>query len=325
MREQQFIMENEHRWKELEAHLNGLKSLSGDKLADAYIAITDDLAFARSTYPQSSVVLYLNDLSSRFHTALYRHKEQKGTWRQFWTTDLPLVLHDAFPAFKISFLVFIVSILIGSFSSYQNSEFPRQILGDEYIDITEQNIKKGDPMAIYKSHERVSMFAMIGINNVKVALFAFAAGLLSSFFTVFILISNGIMVGCFQYYFISKGLGWISFTTIFLHGALELSCIVICGGAGIVLGNSWLFPGTLPRMTALVEQAKKGIKIMMGATPVIIVAALLESFVTRHYMEMNDFSRVFLIVVSFMFIIGYFFIYPKMVFSMKNKMNARVQ
>lgn len=324
MREQQFIMENEQRWKQLEAHLNGLNSLSGDKLAEAYIAVTDDLAYARSSYPQSSIVVYLNDLSSRFHTALYRHKEQTGSWKQFWTTDLPLVLYDALPAFKISLMVFVISMLVGGFSTYQNPEFARQILGDEYMDITEQNIKAGDPMAIYKHNEQVSMFAMIGINNVRVALFAFAAGLLTSFFTAFILISNGIMVGCFQYYFISKGLGWISFTTIFLHGALELSCIVICGGAGIVLGNSWLFPGSYSRLTALVEQAKKGMKIMMGATPVILVAALLESFVTRHYLEMNGFVRVFLIVSSFLFIIGYFFIYPKMVFSMKNKMNDRI-
>lgn len=324
MREQQFIMENEKRWKELEAHLNGLNNLSGDKLADAYIAVTDDLAFARSTYPQSTIVAYLNDLSSRFHTALYRHKEQTGSMKQFWVTDLPLVLHDAFPAFRISLFVFLMSILIGAFSTYQNPEFARQIMGDEYMDITEQNIKKGDPMAIYKAQQQVSMFAMIGINNVRVALFAFAAGLFTSFFTAFILISNGIMVGCFQYYFISKGLGWISFSTIFLHGALELSCIVICGGAGIVLGNSWLFPGTYSRMTALVEQSKKGIKIMMGATPVIIMAALLESFVTRHYLELSSFTRLFLIIGSFLFILGYFVIYPKMVFTMKNNLNARL-
>ncbi|MBK7223794.1 MAG: stage II sporulation protein M [Saprospiraceae bacterium] len=194
---------------------------------------------------------------------------------------MPLILYEAFPAFRISFLVFLVSIFIGAFSTYQNPEFARQIMGDEYMDVTEKNIKKGDPMAIYKAEQQVSMFAMIGINNVRVALFAFAAGLLTSFFTAFILISNGIMVGCFQYYFISKGLGWLSFSTIFLHGALELSCIVICGGAGIVLGNSWLFPGTYSRMTALVEQSKKGIKIMMGDTPVIIIAAMLESFLLR--------------------------------------------
>ncbi|MBL0082801.1 MAG: stage II sporulation protein M [Saprospiraceae bacterium] len=114
------------------------------------------------------------------------------------------------------------------------------------------------------------------------------------------------------------------FSTIFLHGALELSCIVICGGAGIVLGNSWLFPGTYSRMTALVEQSKKGIKIMMGATPVIIVAALLESFVTRHYMELSSFTRLFLIIASFLFILGYFVIYPKMVYTMKNNLNARL-
>ena len=63
---------------------------------------------------------------------------------------------------------------------------------------------------------------------------------------------------------------------------------------------------------------------MMGATPVIIVAALLESFVTRHYLELSSFARLFLIIGSFLFILGYFVIYPKMVYTMKNNLNARL-
>lgn len=310
MREQQFIYENESRWKKVESHLAGHNKLDADELAYAYISLTDDLAFARSSYPQSSLVSYLNNLAASFHNAIYRHQVKEQRFSKFWTTDLPLVMYEAFPSMKLSLLIFVISILIGGFSSWQNPGFPRQVLGDEYVDMTEQNIAKGDPLAVYKSESQTGMFLGIGINNVKVALLAFAVGLLSSFFTGFIVLSNGIMVGCFLYYFIAKGLGWIAISTIFLHGALELSCIVLAGGAGIVLGNSWLFPGTYPRLIALVIQARKGLSIMLGITPVIILAALLESFLTRHYQSLLDVSRMVVIVISFAFIIGYYVVYP---------------
>jgi uncharacterized membrane protein SpoIIM required for sporulation len=313
LREQQFISENEPAWKRVEAHLVGNTKMNAGELANAYISITEDLAFARSTYAGSSLIEYLNNLAARFHNSIYRHQEKPQPFSRFWTIDLPLVMHGAFPALRLSLLIFLISIAIGGFSCWQNPAFVRQILSDEYVDVTEENIRKGDPLAIYKSESQTNMFLGIGINNVRVALLAFAVGLLSSFVTAFILISNGIMVGCFLYYFVSKGLGWIAFSTIFLHGALELSCIVISGAAGIIIGNSWLFPGTYPRITALIMQARKGLSIMLGITPVIVVAALLESFLTRHYQSLYDVSRIFVIIISFAFIIGYFVIYPKMV------------
>ena len=57
------------------------------------------------------------------------------------------------------------------------------------------------------------------------------------------LVRNGVMLGVFQYFFYDQGIFAESFLTIWIHGALEISAIVIAGGAGITHGGGFAFPG----------------------------------------------------------------------------------
>ena len=121
------------------------------------------------------------------------------------------------------------------------------------------------------------------------------------------------MVGAFIYLFIERGMFGIAFTTIFIHGTLELAAIVIAGASGIILGNSWMFPATRSRIDSLRNGARDAVKIIIGLVPVFIVAALLESFVTRHYLELGMVGRLLIISCSAAFIIWYFIIYPRLI------------
>ena len=89
------------------------------------------------------------------------------------------------------------------------------------------------------------------------------------------------MMGSFQYYFISKGLGWKFITVVFIHGTLELWSIIIAGAAGLILGNSILFPELINVQHPLCSGGKDGLKIVIGLIPLFFTAAFLESFVTR--------------------------------------------
>jgi hypothetical protein len=82
------------------------------------------------------------------------------------------------------------------------------------------------------------------------------------------------------------------------------------GGAGIVLGNSLLFPGTFSRMQSFQEAGKRGLKIFIGLIPVFIVAAFFESYVTRHYNNIPEIVKVVIIILSFTYLIWYFYLYP---------------
>jgi uncharacterized membrane protein SpoIIM required for sporulation len=282
-----------------------------DELADHYIQLTDDLSYARTFYPQSSVVQYLNTLSSKAYHLIYQNKREKSTRLQtFWTRELPLDLYNARYSFLLSLIIFVVSMVIGAVSALENPDFARLVLGDQYVNMTLDNIEKGDPLAIYGTMNEVSMFFVITGNNIMVSFVVFLFGLLTPLGTAFHLFRNGVMVGVFQAFFFQHSLLTVSSLGIYLHGTLELSAIVLAGGAGIVLGKSMLLPGTLPRKTAFVNGVKKGTKIMLGLVPFFIIAGFIESFVTRYYNQMSLVVNLLIIVVSLVLILGYFIYYP---------------
>jgi uncharacterized membrane protein SpoIIM required for sporulation len=127
--------------------------------------------------------------------------------------------------------------------------------------------------------------------------------------TVLVLFYNGIMLGSFQYFFYTHGLLVTSALTIWIHGTLEISAIVIAGCAGLTMGNSLVFPQTYSRLDSFLIGARKGLKIVIGLVPIFVMAGFLEGFVTRHT-EMPVLLKLFIIFSSLALIIFYFIIYP---------------
>ena len=121
---------------------------------------------------------------------------------------------------------------------------------------------------------------------------------------------NAIMLGSFQYFFFEKGLGWESVRTIWIHGTIEISVIIIAGCAGMVLGNSILFPKTYTRLASFKRGVKNGLKIVTSTIPFFIIAGFLEGFVTRHT-EMPDWLAILILGSSLALIIFYYVIYPR--------------
>ncbi|WP_431200958.1 stage II sporulation protein M [Mucilaginibacter sp. P25] len=185
----------------------------------------------------------------------------------------------------------------------------RFVLSDDYVNMTNENISKGDPFGVFKSQNEFVMFWMIAKNNLTVTAITFVLGITLSAGTVINLFRNGLMVGCFQYLFISKGLGIQSVLVIWIHGTLEISTIILAGAAGLIIGNSLLFPKTFSRMVSLKKGALNGLKIMLGISPIVVTAAVFESFITRHT-EMPVWLSSLILGGSFLFIIWYVVVYP---------------
>jgi uncharacterized membrane protein SpoIIM required for sporulation len=310
MREALFIKKNTPRWQQFESLVAGRSAANPDTLADLFIQLTDDLSYARTNYPESQTTLYLNNLTAKVHQSIYRNKkEEKGRFVTFWKYELPHLFYSVHKQLLYSFIIFLAAALIGAVSAAHDKTFVRLILGDAYVNMTLENIEKGDPMAVYKSSGQMDMFFMITLNNIFVSFKAFAYGIFVSVGTVYILLFNGIMLGAFQFFFYQKGLLLTSVLSIWIHGTLEISAIVIGGCAGLVMGNSLLFPGTYSRIDSLKIGAKKGLKIIIGLVPVFIMAGFLESFVTR-LTHWHWFFKLAIILLSAFFIVYYFVIYP---------------
>ena len=292
MKEVTFIRRNIEKWKETEKVVEQAAGLSPDQLADVYTDLTADLAFAQTHFPTSRITIYLNNLASALHNEIYRNKREK--WSRiitFWTREVPQTMYDARRELLTSFIIFIVSVLIGVISAANDPNFVRLILGNGYVDMTLDNIANGEPMAVYNGSDEVPMFLGITLNNVMVSFNCFAMGLLTSFGTGYMLLRNGIMIGAFQTFFYQHDLLWESSLAIWLHGTLEIWAIIVAGAAGLALGNGWLFPGTYSRLESFRRGAKKGVKIVIGTVPVFVMAGFIEGFVTRHT-ELPDLLRL---------------------------------
>lgn len=311
MNEQRFIQQNKGRWEQFEKFLITQGDSDPDHLSELYIQLMDDLSYARTHYRDSRLVRYLNQLALRAHKHIYGSRRERGRrFADLFTEEIPVAFLRYRKFLLYALLIFSGAIAVGWISNVLEPDFVRVVLGDSYVNQTMENIEKGDPMAVYKSAGAGEMFTFIAINNIRVSFLMYVLGAFAGIPTVLILLTNGIMVGSFLQFFFAHGLGWTAMTTIFLHGAVELSAIVLAGGCGLLLGSSMLFPGTYTRSQAMMQGARMSLKMILGVAPFIIVAALIEGFVTRWYLEMSEYLRLLIIIGTFAVLVWYVIIYP---------------
>ncbi|MFZ1528086.1 MAG: stage II sporulation protein M [Ferruginibacter sp.] len=316
MREAMFIKKNADKWTTYQQQ----PAATPDETADRFITLIDDLSYAKTFYPKSKVTRWINGITASIYQDIYRNKREKfSRIFDFWKYELPLLFRKYHRTLLFTSFVFILFVCIGWFSSKSNPEFIRSILGDEYVEMTEDNISKGDPFGVYKDDNPFNMFIRIAFNNIRVSFITFLGGLTLGIFTFRLLWSNGLMLGCFQYMFFAHDLGIKSVLVIWIHGVIEISSIVIAGTAGFVLANGILFPGTFKRMESFRRGAKDAAKVLIALVPFFIVAAFLESYVTHLMSQTFDkqnnggipvWVSVLILSVSLALIVWYFIIWP---------------
>jgi len=310
MKEAAFVKLNKSRWEEFEKVVNKQQVATPDRLAELFIQVTDDLSFAQTQYPESRTTRYLNALAGKVRFEIYKNKrENKRRFITFWTEEVPDVMYASRKVLIYAFAIFAVTVAIGAVSSWYDDTFVRLILGDSYVNMTLENIKKGNPTGVYEDERPFLMFVMIAWNNIFVSFRVFVFGLFASIGTGLFLAYNGIMVGAFMTFFAMQEQFSQAFPVIMLHGTIELTSIVIAGAAGFRLGNGLLFPGTYARKTSFRMAALDGLKIVMGLVPFFILAAFIESFITR-YAFMPWVLKVSIIGASAFLMIYYFIFYP---------------
>ena len=315
MREVAFIKQNKEKWLSFEKAIFNNQLEEPDTLSSQYIQIINDLSYAQTFYPKSKVVVYLNQLAAKAFQKIYKtKKEDTNRIVRFWKTEVPLLIHEHRKYILFAFIIFFAFVSIGVVSAAYNDEFLRSVVGDAYVDETIENIENGNPVAIYKSGSNWGSFIGITVNNLRVGIIAFVSGVLLGIGTLFILFNNCMMLGAFQYFFYEKEVFWESVRGIWIHGAMEIFAIVIEAAAGIIMGASILFPGTLTRFQSFKKGAKTGVKILISTFPFTFSAGFLEGFITRYANEMPNFLSVGIILITLSIISYYYLIYPSKVY-----------
>ena len=316
MREAMFIKKNAEKWERYQKQ----PAPSPDETAERFITLIDDLSYAKTFYPKSKLTRWINGLAASIYQHIYQNKRQKlSRVFDFWKYELPLLFGKYHRLFLFSAIVFIFFVTIGVYSSKSNPDFIRSILSDQYVEMTEDNIAKGDPFGVYKDENPFNMFVRIAFNNIRVAFLTFLGGLTLGVVTFKLLWSNGLMLGIFQYLFFSHGLGIKSILVVWIHGVIEISAIIIAATAGFILANGILFPGTYTRMESFRRHARNAAKVMIALVPFFIAAAFLESYVTHLMSQTFDnkqntglpvWASVSILALSLLLITWYFIFWP---------------
>ena len=321
MREVAFIKQNKEKWLSFETAIFNNDFKDPDELASQYIHLINDLSYAQTYYPKSKVIGYLNQLAAKAFQKIYKTKrEDTNRLTSFWKTEVPLIVYQYRKFIYIAFIIFTIFTSIGVISAANDGEFVRSILGDDYVNMTLENIENGDPVAVYKSGSNWGSFIGITINNLRVGIISFILGVFGGIGTVYILFKNCIMLGSFQYFFYEKGVFWESVRGIWIHGSMEIFAIIIEAAAGLILGASILFPGTHSRLESFKQGAKTGVKILIRTFPFTFAAGFLEGFITRYSNMMPNYMSVAIILITLGIISYYYLVYPHKVFnSLKNE------
>lgn len=286
-----FRAEREADWQRLEALLDLVekkspKRLTNDDLVELprlYRATLSALSIARETSLDASMIAYLESLSTRAYFILYGCREP--LWRQlggFFAHGWPAAVRGVLPETLLIAALFLASAVAGYFlvlsdPAWFNAIIPAEMAGGRDMNATADYLRS----TLYDHPEKggLEVFAtFLFTHNAQISIMAFALGFAFGIPTLFLIASNGVLLGAMYAAFVPKGLGAGFSGWLLIHGSTELSAIVLAGAAGLHIGRAVAFPGQRTRMAAAGEAGRRAALVMIGVVIMLLVAGLLEGF-----------------------------------------------
>ncbi len=289
-----FVESGTPRWERLielldAAARDGLRSFSAqqlDELTRLYRRATSDLAQARTRGYDPRLVAYLNDLVGRAAGLIYGgRRRRKLDLPAFFFERVPQTFRRTLSYTLIAFALCAVPSVVAYQAAATDPAWADALFSPGLREVVETFLETEEPSGKYFEDAQCLLGAdqlsgYIVTNNIKVALFAFAWGIVFGLGTLYILMTTGLMIGGFigvgAYHDRAADL----IAIVAPHGVLELSAIFICGGAGLMLGWALVSPGDRLRVEALSAAAREAIVLVLACLPIFGVAAAIEGFLS---------------------------------------------
>jgi uncharacterized membrane protein SpoIIM required for sporulation len=134
--------------------------------------------------------------------------------------------------------------------------------------------------------QAAALSVSIFINNIGVTFMSFASGIAFGIAPAFFLIYNGVILGAVTGIAGATGHGVDVIELIAPHGMLELSCIAVSAAVGMRMGWALVEPGDRGRFEALSAEAPRAVLLVLATAPWLILAGLVEGFVTPHHLAL---------------------------------------
>ena len=249
----------------------------------AYRRLCQQLALAESRGYSSQLIGQLRLLALRGHQQLYRHRSPLlGRLLGFISGGFARSVREQWRYMLAASLLFYGSLIGMAALVYLFPELVYSILAPEQVAQMEQ-MYDPDASRLGRFAERGAgddwlMFGYYVMNNIGIAFQTFASGLLLGVGTLFFLLFNGLTIGAVAGHLSGIGYHQPFWSFVIGHGAFELTAITLAGAAGLQLGVALLVPGRMTRADALRQAARRGIRLVGGATLFLLIAAFVEAY-----------------------------------------------
>lgn len=307
MKEEQFIKTNSDTWRELESlsaiiNKKGLKILPSKdvkKFLQIFRRSSHHLAYARTHYPGSSVVSYLNSLISKCHSHVYAVKKiSPSSLLKYIAYDFPRLLKEYRWFVISSFSFFAIGVILSMILVMINMNNASMFLPADLITAVKSGKAGGTPW------NNPLMSSYIMVNNISVALKAFVMGITLGIGTIYVLFFNGALVGALTVLIYNYGNPINYWSLILPHGIIELTAIFISGAAGLIIAKSILLPGEYSRKHSLIKGAKESISLVIGIIFMLIIAGIIEGFFTP--LNIPELPKLIFAAISAVILTAYF-------------------
>jgi uncharacterized membrane protein SpoIIM required for sporulation len=280
-----FVATRAPSWEELERLVGAARNrparLGADgvlQLGALYRGAAADLAHARREYPGHPIVARLERLVARARQLVYHGSSSGVTLREFVSRGYWRRIRERRLLLVTAIVCFAVPALLAGYWAWRDPGAASGLVPAAFESVTEPR-PAGEDLGL-SVDEQTDMAARIFTNNIRVTMLAFAGGMLLGLGTLFVLLFNGVMLGAIAGLAIGAGNAQSFFELVVAHGVLELSCIAVGGLAGLRLASGIVDPGNRPRSEALREEARAAVELVLGTAAWLVVAGLVEGFVT---------------------------------------------
>jgi uncharacterized membrane protein SpoIIM required for sporulation len=279
-----FVARRKGDWEKLQQLLaqqrSGALELGQLKLLDSlYRRATGDLAYAQSFFPGTDAHRFLNQLCGSAYGSIYQPPRQHwAAVRQFYENGFPSVFRAEKRFVASSAMIFLLGLALGaSVVLVQPGGAELLVPARMRQSIAERRMWTDDILSVAPANLVASAIAT---NNLTVTIFAFASGILAGAGTIFTLVNNGIQIGAIIALCARERMAMPLLSFIGGHGPMELSVIVIAGGAGLMVGQAVIDPGDLPRRQYLKRRGTQAVKLVLGCAPFLAFTGVIEGFVS---------------------------------------------
>ena len=287
-----FINQRKNAWQRLEDLLklldtSSLRRLGREEVRELgriYRRTASDLAIARAESRDPRLVNYLNSLVIRAHGRIYRANAQGGKRvLNFFTREFPQAFRRTWRYTLVSFTVFAIFSVLGFVLTHYDPEFSELVGVSAVARETRIETKTRWWESLNEANQVGASEIMT--NNIQVTIYTFAFGAALGVGTLFYLAFNGAHIFSVVALTYRAGFGNELVTFMVAHGVIELSCIFIAGGAGLLIGSAMIMPGNLTRADALRTRGMEAVRLMMGVAVLLVIAGTIEGFISPVHID----------------------------------------